>query len=400
MTTISEVELLEDSIRISDLELTGTIVEVAHSLEPGSAERLAALVRDAAEIGATVLRHGQSKAVVDALAGEIDRLISTTTSATEQLPDAVQEQVADLLAKLSAVLAEQFDPKRTDSVQHQISQLVTGATAQQVKVMTQELLGETGPVTAMNDKVVSQLKLVSSSTQEAVSLVAALAEKIEAKLRLDDAAERSTQKGASFEDVLHAELDAIHGPLGDDVRCTKDDYGALPHSQAGDFVVRVNPRETRGREVCFTVEAKTGRLSAPKAKAALEEAIGNREATSGVLVFDGVGDAPLGGRHYGCWNGGRFVAVLDSDELNPLALEVACRQARELAISSVDGETALDAKWLIERCDAVGAVVEQAREILNGANAAQRGVDRIKVAYERLRGEALAVLDEIKQKAA
>src|SRR4051794_11685149 len=177
-------ELLGDSIQITEMELTGTIVEVARSLDPASPERVAELVRDASEIGATMLRHGQSQAVVDALTSEIDRLVSTTTSATEELPAAVQEQVSELLTKLSAVLGEQFDPQRTDSVQQQISKLVAGASAEQVKAMTAELLGETGPVTAMNDKVVSQLKLVTSSTQEAVSLVSALAEKIEAKLKL------------------------------------------------------------------------------------------------------------------------------------------------------------------------------------------------------------------------
>ena len=147
------------------------------------------------------------------------------------------------------------------------------------------------------------------------------------------------------------------------------------------------------------MEAKTGRLSAPKAKAALDEAVTNRDAASGVLVFDGAADAPLGGRHYGVWPGGNFVAVLDAESLIPLALEVACRQARELAIASVDGATALDAKWLIERCDQVSKVIDEAREIANGANAAQRGVDRVKSAT-RGRQDAIELLDEIKQNAA
>src|SRR5262245_16218593 len=111
------VEIADDEIQINSMTLTGTIVEVAKGQEDMSPGRLAALIRDAVEVGATVLRHGQSQAVVDALAGEIDRLVSTTAAASEQLPETVQEQVSALLSQLSGVLAERFDPKRTDSVQ-------------------------------------------------------------------------------------------------------------------------------------------------------------------------------------------------------------------------------------------------------------------------------------------
>ena len=153
-------------------------------------------------------------------------------------------QVTDLLGKLSAVLSERFDPRRTDSVQSQISQLVTGATADQVRALSRDLLGETGPLTVMNEKVVTQLKLVSSTTQDVVTRVAALAEQIEGKLKLDDAQERSTQKGASFEEVLNAELDAIHGPLGDECVAQRTTMGACPTprlvtSSCGSTLVRL-----------------------------------------------------------------------------------------------------------------------------------------------------------------
>src|SRR5262249_8073107 len=124
--------------------------------------------------------------------------------------------------------------------------------------------------------------------------------KIEQKLQLDDQVERSAHKGRPFEEVVQAELESIHGPLGDTVRCVRSDYGLLAKTskgaKAGDYLVVLNPEHTRGREVSYVVEAKTGRLRATEAKRELETAISNRAAAAGVLVFDGIDDAPLGGR--------------------------------------------------------------------------------------------------------
>ena len=54
-----------------------------------------------------------------------------------------------------------------------------------------------------------------------------------------------------------AELEAIHGPLGDAVRCVRADYGLLPKTskggKAGDYLVVLNPEHTRGREISYVV---------------------------------------------------------------------------------------------------------------------------------------------------
>jgi hypothetical protein len=50
--------------------------------------------------------------------------------------------------------------------------------------------------------------------------------------------------------------------------------------------------------VVYVIEAKTGKLTAADARRELDAAIKNRGAAAGVLVFDGVADAPLGGRSY------------------------------------------------------------------------------------------------------
>lgn len=337
------VELGDGSLRVREMELVGTIADVAQELVPdGDSDRLAQLVRDAAELGAVLIRHGQTQALISSVKSEVDRLLNRTSSATEELPKAMRAELNQHLTKLVELLAENFDAKRTRSVQNQLAAMVNGTTVEQVRKLMNELLGDNGPVTAMNGRVIDQLKVVASSNQDVVEKMTSLVERIEAKLALDDAHERSTQKGSPFEEMLHAELDAIHGRLGDDVRCAKKEYGAMTNSQAGDFVVIVNPRDTGGRELRIVVEAKTGKLTRPKAQQALKEAIENREAAAAVLVFDDTGDAPLCGRSYGCYPDRKFIAVFDPKNLNPLALEVACLQARQLAIASLSGDRGID----------------------------------------------------------
>jgi hypothetical protein len=229
--------------------------------------------------------------------------------------------------------------------------------------------------------------------------VTSLIEKLEQKRKLEEQHERSTQKGAPFEDQVEVELTAVHGRLGDDVRCVKHETGLIPGSEAGDFLVMINTDQTGGREARFVVEAKTGKLSGPKSHEALKEAMENRGAQAGILVFDGVEDAPLRGRHYMAYPDGKIVTILDSEH-DVLGFEVACIQARLFALATVAADGEVDAKWLVAQCDKLTTVVEEAGKIKRGSAAARRGLDTVDDAYAGLRQEALEILDAIKAKLA
>ena len=148
---------------------------------------------------------------------------------------------------------------------------------------------------------------------------------------------------------------------------------------SGDFTVTVNPQETRGREIQIVVEAKTGRLSGPKARKALEASIKSRAAAACVLVFDDASDAPLNGRSYCPYPDGRFIVVFDQKEQDPLALEVACRQARAIAIASIESDEGIDVGWLDEQCGQLATIVDKAKDIKLGTNAAKRGLETVEL---------------------
>jgi hypothetical protein len=386
-----------DRLHVHSMEFGGSIVDAIRVLEADQdPQRIKRILKDAVEMGAVSLLHGRNRALVESVAAEINVLLADVTSAKTELPVALQKQLNEYLESLQDALAVHFDARRTSSVQNQLAAMVRGTTAKEARDLMRELLAEDGPLGAMNDKVLGQLRLVSSSNHDVLERVTSLVERLDVAHALDDARERSTQKGASFEDVVGAELEAIFSPLAAEVRWVRHEYGVEARSQAGDFVVALDPRYVGDRDVRVVVEAKTGKLSGPRAIKALDSGIRNREAVAGVLVFDSVDDAPLGGRSFCSYPGGRFIVVLDRQDLNPLALEVACRAAHDVACASVAMQGELDQAWLTEQCSQIAAVIERARDIRAGSNAVRRGADKIDRAYEALRSEALSLLDEIK----
>ncbi len=391
-----QVELLDEKLYAREISFAGTVVEVAHDLElQDNPTRLARLLTDAVEVGATVLRNGQSRALVESVALEIDRLIGTASSESEKLPKALEEPLAEHLKTLSDLLAEHFDPKRARSLQNQLKTIVGDATGTELRRLVHEVLSENGAVG-------SQLKLFSGANTDTLTRVNTILNRIEQKLQLDEALERSVHKGRPFEEIIQTELEAIHGPLGDEVRCVRSDYGLLPKTskgaKAGDYIVAINPEHTRGREICYVIEAKTGQLRAAEAKRELETAIKNRGAAAGVLVFDGLADAPLGGRSYMPHGDGRFTAVLDLEDGIPLAFEVACREARLAAIASVHAEGQLNSSWLQSQCNRLCEVVEEASAILRSVSGIERGAGEIRARYTQMRKQALALIDEIRER--
>lgn len=394
---LPEVELLDGQLHARQISFTGTVVEVALDLDlQDNPDRLGRLLADAVEVGATVLRNGQSRALVESVALEIDRLIETANSESEKIPKALEEPLTEHLKTLSDLLAEHFDPKRARSLQNQLRTIVGTATGVELRALVKEILGEEGAVGA-------HLKLFSSSNTDTLTRVNTMLDKIEQKLQLDQAVERSVHKGRPFEEIVQAELEAIHGTLGDEVRCVRSDYGLLPKTskgaKAGDFVVIINPEHTRGREVAYVIEAKTGELRSAEARRELETAIKNRAAVAGILVFDGLDDAPLGGRSYMPHGDGRFTAVLDLEDGIPLAFEVACREARLAAIATVRAEGQLDPAWVQSQCNRLCEVVEEASAILRSVSTVERGAGEIRERYTQMRRQALALIDEVRERA-
>lgn len=396
--TAPDVGLVEGRLYIRELALEGAIVELIDELGAvADPAEMAKLVRQSCEAGAAMLLHGQRRATIDVIAGQIERLMAATEETTERLPTVMQKELTSHLKSLASALDERFDAKRTTSLQHQISELVKGATTAQVRTLLGELFGEDGPLAESNAQIREQLRLMNGTSTDVVAKVTSLVEKLEQKQLLAEEHERSTHKGRPFEEQVEVELHAIHDRLGDEVRCVKHESGLVSGSEAGDHLVLVNGAQTSGLEARVVVEEKTGKLSGPKAQAALKEAIENRDAHAGILVFDGVEDAPLNGRRYMAYPDGRICVVLDQ-EGGTLPFEIACVQARLFALATVSADGRINAKWLTAQCDRITETVEKAIQIKQGSAAARRGLDKVDTAYQELRGDLLRLVEEVRER--
>jgi hypothetical protein len=399
------VELAEDHLMIRDLPVAGSVFEAAKAAA-AHGDELDRLVETALEIGGTALLQGQNRATIESVTDEIDRLIKETGRATEQMPVEVEAKLKGNLDKLAELLAENFDPARKNAVQHQIKDMIDATTASRIKALTDDLLDEQhGPLARLlNERVLDRVKQIertlashTETNQALLANVVSIVERAGAKEQLNEAHQRSTHKGASFEDIVFAELDAMFGRLGDDVHDSRYERGSDNRLKCvGDYVVTINPKETRGRRVAFVVEAKSGPKNHTQAHDELDRAIRNRDAGAGVIVFDGVADAPLAGRRYGPYPGGKYIAVLDPAEGNTLAFEVACLQARMTAIAGVEDNDAVDAAWLVEQCDQLTTLIDAASAIKRGVNDSKRGLVKVEASYDRLCSQAHAVLDAVR----
>lgn len=387
------VELIDNALVVHDMVLTGTVVALAHDSD---AAELPQLLSEVVELGAIIKRSGQTQSFVATLDAATERLEQTLDRRAAELPGEIKKSGEELLVEMKKQLAA-FDLSRVDSIPNTMVTNVTAAGGDLLKQTLDRLLGEGGALAAMLDRVNAQLEVLAGADRDIVQRLTQVIEKAETAGKLEAARERGTQKGLEFEDHVLPVLELIHGPLGDEVIHVGKQYGA-DNTQTGDFVIKINPRETRGRDLRIAVETKTGRITNPKSTEELAGALSNREAAAAILVFDGVEDAQsvLVGRRYGQRSANTFAVVLDPDDGNELALEVACRYARALALASLDAGSPLDGQRLLEQCERLGKVIDSAADIKRGANEARRGLERIDNSYETLRTDAFVVLDEIR----
>lgn len=372
--------LLDGRLFVRHMEFAGAIVQVVeqHFATGGSLAGAEELVRVAETIGGEALLMGQGRLAVLSMAQEIDRLVATTKEGADGIPQAVLAEVKPLLAELAGLLGHYFDGTQTTSVQEQIKSLLEASHAGEIKRVIGELLAEDGPLAARDSRLTTQIKLVGEPVNETLTRVHEVLVKLEGRLQADEVMDRSSIKGRPFQEIAHVELDAIFSQFGDEVIYVGDQPGAVDGSNAGDFVVRLNPNTAGGRDgLRLVIEAKTGKLYRPAAFRELESGIVNREAEAGVIVFDEIADAPLGGREFGSMSDRMFVAVLDKNTLHPLALEAACRFARGLAVErGGDAATQLDSAWLAEQVEALRSIIEASRPVRSGLGIIRNGVSK------------------------
>jgi len=377
-----------ESLSVSDPRAAKVVRERA---ETGT--QPAETVAKAIEIGARVIDSESTATNVDYVRRVVEERIG-------KIGEDLGETLESGSAEIAKHIAENFDVDRSDSVQGEIKQMLVTAAQHQRQELTRMLTAEDGsnPLVAVQmrtaktmleaeDRHRKQLiELRESHAKESRALqtrVADLTERFSQHLErgagaelLAEAEEAGTRKGFSFEERVHAAIEAIAGFRGDCATHTGTE-GAEGGGKKGDTLVEVGAANgpSTGRIV---FEAKDKRLSKNQAWTELNAGMAARAASFGVLVVAGEERVPAGREALHEYEGNKLIVAVDREEPDSLALAVAYR----LAVARVS--MARDRDLTVDGAE-VRAVTEEAISCLKQAQSIRSALTGIKTSSDRAR---------------
>lgn len=324
-------EVLIHDLREDDREFVALIRE---------AENPEQVTHDCLGVGARALRGVQTTvdaALVDKRFGEFEhRLERGTGEAVRQINEASQgyldpekgelkKMLDRLKGELDRSLGATFDPKSKESVISKFEQIFTEGTRDLGKAV-RELVdpgNAESPLGRLRSEMGGELKQVRSALDELTKHVVAEQAAAEASAEV---LELTAVKGRRFQEIVFEAVSEFAGFYGDLPEAVWDDYGS-DGNRVGDILVTLNEADTSGGRAAYVVEAKDKKgLGLREALDELNQAIDNRAAQAGVMVFARQDKAPTTTpcRAYG----NKVVVVLDKADPDTQPLRLALMAAR------------------------------------------------------------------------
>lgn len=395
------VVVLDGVVVITDLEETDPVV-VDLVREADDAD---GTVRSLLHVGARAVRAAGVSVDTEVIDRRFD---SMTEKMDHQLDDALtglSKAIGDAIAEdggaipvvldkhrdsLEALLGSTFDPDSKTSVISLIEKVVDDARRSQVEAIAGLVAvdGDDSPLAKLRSAVSRDLKDHMKEHLDGVrDEVRAVSERIAVNEAVAPVIAITTAKGFTFEDVLHARLEALADGHGDVAEQTGTTQGVLG-TKKGDEVVTLNREDTRGAEIRFVVEAKASKLSLRKAYEELDAAIVNRAAGAGMIVFSSQEQAPTSLPFQ--YSDDRAIVVFDEDDQDDGALRLAYMWARWVARRNQPGAEADELD-----CERIAALIDQARSALNRVKTIRSGHSKALNAIEQAGGEVTRLAEEV-----
>jgi hypothetical protein len=406
------VRVLGDRIVVEGMSIAdeATARVVRERAEAG--EDPAATIRRAIEIGARVLDREDSAVEVDYVRREFEQVTTAHRESVQEKNLEAVERIEESLRRVlgdeeaSGALGEALDT-HSDGLAEQIAATFgedrEGAVQAQIKRMLEDRDEEFMRRLAADDDrnpLGPMLATLRSWTRERKEDQDSRDEKLEHKLdellakaaeltgldqgreALEEAEQAGTRKGRSFEDRVDRALERIAATRGDASSHTGGE-GAEGGGKKGDSLVELGAADgpASGRIV---FEAKDKKLSKNEAWGELNEAMGSRAASFGVLVVAGEDRVPSGRETLTEYEGNKLIVAVDREEPDGLALEVAYRLAAARVAMARDRDLTVDAP-------AVRDAAEEAVSCLKQAQAIRSTLTGIKTSSDKAR----ATLDEM-----
>ncbi|HEY0632246.1 MAG TPA: hypothetical protein VGC98_09340 [Thermoleophilaceae bacterium] len=371
------------------------------------------VVADAIEIGARVLDREQAGANAEFVKGELDKatrevelvLAERTREVTEQLGRKVDEAFGAESGHVTKTIEKHFSDGSASAVQNRVREVVAEALANVQQSLVQQFSSadSRNPLAEFKAGVVREVQTVgraqTQTLQEMGVRLAALQQQLgelrverEKVAEIEAERERGTAKGRTFEELVFEALDGIASVQGDDCDAVGDLRGAT--GRTGDIVVGIDACNgpARGRIV---FEAKTAKLSRPKAFEELDEAMQQRDANFAVLVVPADEKVPSKMRQLREYNGDKLIVTFDPEAEGTVALELAYSLARARVLMAKSESDGIDASAVRHTVERALNTMEQVRRIKSQLTGAKSSVDNANSILDEMAGQVREHLREI-----
>jgi len=207
---------------------------------------------------------------------------------------------------------------------------------------------------------------------------------------------RSPLKGDEFEETVGTLLsDLVYG-TSHEVEPTGEKIGELNNRKVGDFVLTLADTDQR-----IVVEAKSDKsYSQPKIKEELEDAIENRDADYGIIVFEAESQVPDKVGYFHEFDTDRLAVALSGDEEEdpePGYLRIAFSWARTRAIQMyVDTGTELDPEAIQTEVSELEDEIDQFSTIRKKTTSIKKTANEIDEELDEIEGEVKSRLTDIR----
>jgi hypothetical protein len=402
------VRLVEDRIVIERMEIADEGTARVVRDRAGAGEEPARTVRRAIEIGTRVLDREETAAEVDYVRREFEHLTRAHRDSVEaqnrEAVERIERAIGDDEAQgalgsaleahsdqLAESIAETFGEDREGAVQAQIKRLLEDRDEEFMRRLSAD--DEQNPLKPLlanlrawtkerREDQDSRDEKLEQKLDELLNKAAELSGLDQGREALEESEQAGTRKGRSFEDRVDRGLERIAATRGDASSHTGGE-GAEGGGKKGDTLIELGAADGPGSgRVVF--EAKDKRLSKNDAWRELNEAMGARAASFGVLVVAGEDRVPSGRETLTEYEGNKLIVAVDRDEPDGLALEVGYRLAAARVAMARDRDLTVDAP-------AVRDAAEEAVSCLKQAQAIRATLTGIKTSSDKAR----ATLDEM-----
>ena len=395
------VVLVDGIVVISELEESDPVVVelVRDADDPENA------VRSALHVGARAVRAAGVNLDTDVVAvrfaemsEEMDQQLDVAVAGlSKAIEDAVSDDGGSIpvilsrhRASLEALLDTTFDPDSKTSVISLMEEMLEEARRSQVEAIAAMVAvdGEDSPLANLRTSLAKDVKeFMKEQLKDVTDEVRTMSERLAVNDAVAPVIAVTTAKGFTFEDVLHARLEAIAAVHGDLAEQTGTEPG-VAGTKKGDEVVTLNREDTRGSEVRFVLEAKSRKLGLRKAYEELDAALENRSASAGIVVFSSADEAPTTVPFH--YSDNRAIVVLDDADHDDGALRLAYMWARWMArrsISEVDSEDV--------DLDRINSLIDQARTSLGRVKTIRSNHSKALNAIEQAGSEVTRLSEEV-----